>query len=63
MLVKIPALLSLSVLNVIRVVNLPSLSRVAFNFVIMYFNYSYLLLIDTSVLLENIPLVKFIKTT
>ena len=37
-----PALLSLSVLNVLRVVVLPSLSRVAFTFVIMYFNYSYI---------------------
>ena len=37
-----PALLSLSVLNVISVVVLPSLSRVAFNFVIMYFTYSYI---------------------
>ena len=40
--VKIPALVSLSVLNVISVVVLPSLSRVACNFVIMYFNYSYI---------------------
>ena len=39
---KMPALLSLSVLNVISVVVLPSLSRVAFNFVIIYFNYSYI---------------------
>ena len=39
---KIPTLLSLSVLNVISIVVLPSLSRVAFNFVIMYFTYSYI---------------------
>ena len=38
---KIPALLSLSVVNIMSVVVLPSLSRVAFNFVIMNFNYSY----------------------
>ena len=41
--VKIPALLSLSVLNVISgVLVLPSLSLVAVNFVVMYFNYSYI---------------------
>ena len=40
--VKIPTLLSMSALNAISVVVLPSLSRVAFNFVIMYFNYSYI---------------------
>ena len=40
--VKIPALLSLSVLNVISLVVLLSLSRVAFNFVVMYFDYSYI---------------------
>ena len=34
--VKIPTLLNLSVLNAISVVVLPSLSRVVFNFVIMY---------------------------
>ena len=38
---KIHALLSLSVVNIISVVVLPSLSRVAFNFVTMNFNYSY----------------------
>ena len=33
---EIPALLSLSVLNAVSVVVLPSLSRVVFNFVIIY---------------------------
>ena len=33
---------TLSVLDVVSVVVLPSLSSVAFNFVIMYFNYSYI---------------------
>ena len=42
MTVKIPALLSLSVLNVISVAVLSSPSRDAFNVVIMYFNYSYI---------------------
>ena len=41
---EIPALLSLSVLNVISVVDLLSQSRVAFNFIVVYFNYSCIFL-------------------
>ena len=37
-----PLLLTLSVLNLIGVVVLLSLSHLAFNFVVMYFNYSYI---------------------